>query len=145
MDAAKLQDAIDYASTQASFAVRVYRNGCLVGEDRAAPVNRELQFESWSMAKSVIALIFGRAMTKGLIQPEDPVGSLVTEADREHGRITALAAAHDDVRASSGTACATTTSSRCPTACTTRSRSASRTSPATTTSTPRAPSRCSPR
>ena len=25
MDAAKLQDAIDYGSTQASFAIRVYR------------------------------------------------------------------------------------------------------------------------
>jgi hypothetical protein len=34
MDAAKLQDAIDYGSTQASYAIRVYRHGCLVGEDR---------------------------------------------------------------------------------------------------------------
>ena len=30
MDAAKLQDAMDYGSTQLSFAVRVYRRGCLV-------------------------------------------------------------------------------------------------------------------
>lgn len=67
MDAAKLQDALDYGSTNLSFAVRVYRNGCEVGEDRAATVNRDQQFESWSMAKSVVSLIFGRAMTLGLI------------------------------------------------------------------------------
>ena len=34
MDAAKLQDAMDYGSASLGFAVRVYRHGCLVGEDR---------------------------------------------------------------------------------------------------------------
>ena len=36
MDAAKLQDAMDYGTSQLSFAVRVYRRGCLVAEDREA-------------------------------------------------------------------------------------------------------------
>jgi CubicO group peptidase (beta-lactamase class C family) len=89
MDAARLQDAIDYGSTQASYAIRVFRHGCLVGEDRLADVNRDERYESWSMAKSVTALIFGRAMTMRLISPEDPVGSLVPEADEPHGAITA--------------------------------------------------------
>ena len=88
LDAAKLQDAIDYASTQTSSAVRVYRHGCLVGEDRAAPANRNVTFESWSMAKSVTSLVFGRAMSLGYISPDDPVGSLVPEADGPHGAIT---------------------------------------------------------
>ena len=35
MDAAKLQEAIDYGSANLGFAVRVFRHGCLVGEDRA--------------------------------------------------------------------------------------------------------------
>ena len=61
--------------------MRVYRHGCLVGEDRPADANRDQQYESYSMAKSVTSLIFGRAMTLGLISPEDPVGSLVPEAD----------------------------------------------------------------
>ena len=87
-DAAKLQDAIDYGSTQASFAIRVYRHGCLVGEDRAAPLNRNQRFESWSMAKSVTSMLFGRAMTLGLISPDDPVGSLVGESDQPHGTIS---------------------------------------------------------
>ena len=88
MDPAKLQDALDYGSSNAGFAVRVYRHGCLVGEDRAAAVNRDQKFESYSMAKSVTSLAFGRAMELGLISPDDPVGSLVPVADKAHGAIT---------------------------------------------------------
>jgi CubicO group peptidase (beta-lactamase class C family) len=89
MDAAKLQAALDYGSENLGFAVRVYRYGCLVGEDRLAATNRDQRFQSWSMAKSVTSLFFGRAMTLRAISAEDPVGSLVTEADRPHGAITA--------------------------------------------------------
>ena len=60
-----------------------------MGEDRLAHQNRNEKYESWSMAKSVTSLIFGRAMTMRLISPEDPVGSLVPEADGPHGAITA--------------------------------------------------------
>jgi CubicO group peptidase (beta-lactamase class C family) len=98
MDAAKLQDAIDYGSTQASFAIRVYRGGCLVGEDRLADQNRHSRYQSWSMAKSVTSMIFGRAMTLGLMSPDDPVGSLIPEADKAHGEITA----HDLLTMTSG-------------------------------------------
>jgi CubicO group peptidase (beta-lactamase class C family) len=88
MDAERLQAALDYGSSQQSFAIRVYRRGCLVGEDRLAGSNRNQTFESWSMAKSVTSMMFGRAMTLGLISPDDPVGALVPEADRPHGAIT---------------------------------------------------------
>jgi CubicO group peptidase (beta-lactamase class C family) len=88
MDAAKLQEALDYGTTNLGFAVRVYRRGCLVGSDRLAPISGSQAFESYSMAKSVTSLLFGRAMTLGLISPDDPVGSLVTEADQAHGEIT---------------------------------------------------------
>ena len=40
------------------------------------------------MAKSVTSLMFGRAIQLGLITPDDPVGSLLPEADRGHGAIT---------------------------------------------------------
>jgi CubicO group peptidase (beta-lactamase class C family) len=88
LDAQKLQAALDYGSQNAGFALRVYRHGCLVGEDRGASANRNRTFESYSMAKSVTSLIFGRAMTLGLISPDDPVGALVPEADGPHGDIT---------------------------------------------------------
>lgn len=87
MDGAKLQDAIDYATEQNGLAVRIFRYGCLVGEDRFAAANDPLQFESWSLAKSVTSLMFGRAMTKGDISPDDPVGSLLPEADAAHGKV----------------------------------------------------------
>jgi CubicO group peptidase (beta-lactamase class C family) len=90
MDGAKLQEALDYGTTQASFAVRVYRHGCLVGEDRLAAQNRNERYESYSMAKSVTALLFGRAMTLRLISADDPVGALVPEADAAHGQISML-------------------------------------------------------
>ena len=88
LDGAKLQDAIDYATTQTSYAVRVYRHGCLVGEDRTAAANRNQTYQSYSMGKSVTSLVFGRAMSLGYISPDDPVGSLVPEADGPHGKIT---------------------------------------------------------
>jgi CubicO group peptidase (beta-lactamase class C family) len=88
MDGAKLQAAVDYGTTQESFAIRVYRHGCLVAEDRGAAANRNATFESWSMAKSVTSLIFGRAMQLGEIGPDDTVGGLVPEADGAHGEIT---------------------------------------------------------
>jgi CubicO group peptidase (beta-lactamase class C family) len=87
MDADKLADAMDYGTANLSFAVRVYRRGCLVGEDRLASENRDERYESWSLAKSVTAMVFGRAMTLGLISPDDVVGGLVTEADSPHGKI----------------------------------------------------------
>jgi CubicO group peptidase (beta-lactamase class C family) len=87
IDAAKLADAMDYGSSQSSFAVRVYRHGCLVGEDRLASQNRNSTYESWSLAKSITALVFGRAMQLGYVSPDDPVGSLIPEADEAHGQI----------------------------------------------------------
>jgi CubicO group peptidase (beta-lactamase class C family) len=87
MDATKLADAMSYGTSQASYAIRVYRYGCLVAEDAFAPANTDAQYESWSLAKSITSMVFGRAMTKGLITPDDPLGSLITEADAAHGAI----------------------------------------------------------
>ena len=46
------------------------------------------QFESWSLAKSVTALVFGRAMTQELISRHDRIGGLITEADSPHGAVS---------------------------------------------------------
>jgi CubicO group peptidase (beta-lactamase class C family) len=87
MDAARLQDALDYGTSQLGLAVRVYRHGCLVGRDRAAGINDGMRFESWSLGKSVTSMLFGRAMTERTISPDDRVGSLLPEADRAHGKV----------------------------------------------------------
>ncbi len=86
-DAAKLQAAMDYGSSQLGYSVRVFRNGCLVGADVNYRNNRDARYESWSLGKSVTSLIYGRAMTLGLLSPDDPVGALLPEADAPHGAI----------------------------------------------------------
>lgn len=88
MDAAKLQAAVDYAMANNALAFRVYRHGCLVAENASAPEGTSLRTQSWSMAKGVSSVAFGRAWTLGLISPDDPVGSLLPQADEAHGRMT---------------------------------------------------------
>ena len=88
MSRQKLQDAVDYGSQNLSFAVRVFRRGCLVYADRAEALNNDVRYESWSLSKSVTSTLFGAAMTDGAISPDDPLGSLLPEADRDHGEIT---------------------------------------------------------
>lgn len=88
LDPDKLRAAVDAATGRRSFSVRVYRYGCLVAEDALADANRNAQFESWSMAKSVTSMVFGRAMSMGLISPDDPLGALLPEADQPHGAVT---------------------------------------------------------
>lgn len=87
MDGQRLEAAIAYGMDNGAQAIRVYRNGCRVGVDAQYTVNRNTQYESWSLAKSVTALVFGRAMSKGLVGPDDPLGSLLPEADAPHGAI----------------------------------------------------------
>lgn len=88
LNGAKLREAVDLAMRKRSQAVRIYRKGCRVAEDANAARQRDRRSESWSVAKSVTALIFGRAMTLGLISPDDPLGALIPEADPAHGEIT---------------------------------------------------------
>lgn len=86
MEGQGIRDAIALGSENGSFAIRVYRYGCRVGSSDEP--NPDAKTESWSLAKSVTALVFGRAMTLGLVGPDDPLGSLITEADQGHGAIT---------------------------------------------------------
>jgi CubicO group peptidase (beta-lactamase class C family) len=87
MDGERLERAIAYGMDNGATAIRVYRNGCRVGVDAQYAANRNTQYESWSLAKSVTALVFGRAMSEGLVGPDDPLGSLLPEADAPHGAI----------------------------------------------------------
>ncbi|HEX8064981.1 MAG TPA: serine hydrolase [Thermoleophilaceae bacterium] len=87
LDPDRLQDALDFATQRQSETIAVYRHGCLVAEDRLADTARQRRFESFSMAKSVTAMLTGRAVTLGYLSVEDPVGAFVPEADAAHGAI----------------------------------------------------------
>ncbi len=88
MDSAKLEAAIDYATANNAEAVRIIRYGCRVASDRLQPANDGVRFQSWSLAKSITAMVFGRAMTQRLVGPDDPLGALIPPADAAHGAIT---------------------------------------------------------
>ena len=82
-----------------SLAVRVYRYGCRVGEDRLRRrPTATTTFQSWSMAKSITALVFGRAMYQNLDRARRPAG--LADPDRRPGarRDHDAPAADDDQR-----------------------------------------------
>ncbi|WP_037304814.1 serine hydrolase domain-containing protein [Amycolatopsis orientalis] len=84
----EIDKAIEFAKANSSETVRVYRNGCLVAENSDVPEDAYQKAQSWSVAKSVTSLAFGRAWTLGLISPDDPIGALFPEADIQHGALT---------------------------------------------------------
>jgi CubicO group peptidase (beta-lactamase class C family) len=86
---ARLQEALDWATTHTSGSVAVYRHGCLAGASRLDAVTGEMQFDGWSMTKSVTAMVVGRAVTLRKLDVERPLARLYPEADRAHGRLRA--------------------------------------------------------
>jgi CubicO group peptidase (beta-lactamase class C family) len=88
LDAARLQQALDWATTHTSATVGVYRHGCLAGETRLDPLTSELPLDGWSMTKSVTSMVVGRAVTLGLFDIDRPLGALYPEADPAHAALT---------------------------------------------------------
>lgn len=86
LDADQLDRALHAYQDRRGYAVRIYRNGCLVARDTNAGTDTA-RFETWEITSSVLGLVAGREMQLGLLSPEDPVGSLVPEADGAHGAI----------------------------------------------------------
>jgi CubicO group peptidase (beta-lactamase class C family) len=88
MDAGRLQQALDWATTHTSATVAVYRHGCLAGESRLDPLTSQVPLDGWSMTKSVTSMVVGRAVTLGLLDIDSPIGLMYPEADVEHARLT---------------------------------------------------------
>ncbi|WP_165436321.1 serine hydrolase domain-containing protein [Amycolatopsis suaedae] len=85
MNQDKVDEATTYAMENDSEAVLIFRNGCLVAGNAE---DSKDTYQSWSIAKSVTSLAFGRAWALGLISPDDPVGAFFGKADAEHGAVT---------------------------------------------------------
>lgn len=88
LDGAKLQAALDFGDSRLSQSVLLIRHGCLAGISGNGVANYAQPLESWSMAKSMVSMTAMRAMTLGLLSPDDRLGALIPEADRAHGAIT---------------------------------------------------------
>jgi len=87
LDKDKLDFALHAYQDRRGYAVRIFRHGCLVAKDTVLGSDTA-QHDSWEITSSVLALLAARQMQLGLLRPEDPVGSLVTEADAAHGAVT---------------------------------------------------------
>lgn len=87
IDPQKLQEALDFARPRMTQEIAVFRNGCLVAEERWFTGENE-KFEGWSVSKSVTAMATGRALTLGLLDINDRVGKYIPAADKAHARIT---------------------------------------------------------
>ena len=88
LNRAKLTDALKFADSRLSASAMLIRHGCLAGISPNGQANYFTRQESWSMAKSMVSMAALRAMTLGLLSPDDRVGALIPEADAEHGAIT---------------------------------------------------------
>jgi CubicO group peptidase (beta-lactamase class C family) len=87
VDAAALQELLDWAGSRNSASVRVYRRGCLLGTSRLDAVTQDLPRQWQSASKGVNAVVVGRAVQLGLISLSDPVRKWFPEADEAHGKI----------------------------------------------------------
>ncbi|WP_336085085.1 serine hydrolase domain-containing protein [Nocardia sp. SSK8] len=85
MDAAALDDALDFGTRAGGIAVQVYRHGCLVG-DRTPTGNAPLPLAS--ATKGVTAAVIGRAVTLGLLSVDDALGRFFPQADPVHANLT---------------------------------------------------------
>jgi CubicO group peptidase (beta-lactamase class C family) len=88
MDGAKLQEALDWTIPHTTASAAVYRHGCLVGQSSIDPLTGNLPLDGWSMTKSVTSMLVGRAVTLGRLDVDEPIGSLVSQADAQHARLT---------------------------------------------------------
>jgi CubicO group peptidase (beta-lactamase class C family) len=88
VDGARLQEALDWATTHTSASVAIVRHGCLIGTSRLDALTSSQSFDGWSMTKSVTSMLVGRAVTLGLVDIDEPIRRLVPEATGAHGELT---------------------------------------------------------
>ncbi len=88
VDPAAVKRVLDWLGPKATTSLRIYRHRCLIGQTQfdANSKNQEQQF--FSMTKTVVSLLVGRAVTLGALDLDDPIAKYLPEADAAHGAIT---------------------------------------------------------
>lgn len=69
-------------------SLRVYRNDCLIGKTLLDDGTKWAPQQLFSMTKSVVSLLVGRAVTLGRLSIDDPISRYLPEADAAHGAVT---------------------------------------------------------
>ena len=82
--AAALDQAKTYSLEQQGVGLLVLKDGAIIHRSFADGVNESTPTDSYSMHKSVVALVFGKALDDGLIASiDDPVGDYIDEWKRD--------------------------------------------------------------
>lgn len=90
IDAAKLREALDYATLNGSDTVKVFRHSCLAGEGRKDVLFDRIPRINWSQTKTVAALVTGAAERKGYVDVDAPIDRYLPEGtcDAKHRKVT---------------------------------------------------------
>ncbi|MGC4935288.1 serine hydrolase domain-containing protein [Gordonia sp. DT30] len=90
LDAAKVNDAIAYASSHMRLSVQIFRDNCLVGTGPLNAATQNVPFPMWSSTKSVISLLTGIAIDQHKLGMNDPIGKYLPRGwgDAAHRSIT---------------------------------------------------------
>ncbi|WP_327111692.1 beta-lactamase family protein [Nocardia sp. NBC_01730] len=90
LDAARLQDALTFASERNRFNVQVFRHNCLIGEGPTNDQTGDVAWNIWSATKSVVSVIAGIAWDQGKLDLQAPIDRYLPAGlgDAEHRSIT---------------------------------------------------------
>ncbi|MGQ0631004.1 MAG: serine hydrolase domain-containing protein [Sporichthyaceae bacterium] len=88
--ARRLQDALAYAGSQGANTIKVFRDGCLVGQGFRDDLTERIPTLNAGQTKTVVALIAGIVSDRGWIDLDAPVGRYFPAdlGDRAHRKVT---------------------------------------------------------
>lgn len=88
VDGDAVRDVLARLAPQFTASLRIYRRGCLIGETANDAHAATEPAELFSMTKSVVALLVGRAVELGALAVDDPIGEHLPGLDADHAAIT---------------------------------------------------------
>lgn len=88
LDPAAVTRAINEVGPPTAASLRIYRNNCLIGRTVSDQNSAHEPQQLYSMTKSIVALVVGRAVTLGKVGVTDPIGRYLPNLDAAHGAIT---------------------------------------------------------
>ena len=88
VDPAAVTAAIGRLAPQFTLSLRIYRHDCLIGQTANDAIAAAHPAELFSMTKSVVSLLVGRAISLGRLSLDDPIDRFLDGLDAQHGAIT---------------------------------------------------------
>ena len=90
IDAVKLQTALNYAAVDGSSSVKVFRNGCLIGQGFRDALDDRVPELNAGQTKAIVALVAGIVADRGWVDLDAPIGQYIPDdlGDAAHRAIS---------------------------------------------------------